>query len=62
MSSFPTIRATLLHIWYGETGWLSRLNGKGWKTSKVTGFPSSTKSTQVDYIEWVREKVRVGLV
>ena len=38
VGSFPTIRATLLHIWNAEMGWLSRLNGKGWETSIVTDF------------------------
>lgn len=38
VGSFPTIRATVLHIWFAETGWLSRLNGNGWETSSVTGF------------------------
>lgn len=38
VGSFPTIRATILHIWFAETGWLSRLNGNGWKTSSVTNF------------------------
>lgn len=38
VGSFPTIRATILHIWFAETGWLSRLNGNGWKTSSVTDF------------------------
>ena len=38
IGSFPTIRATMLHIWFAETGWLSRLNGKGWETKTVTDF------------------------
>ncbi len=38
VGSFPTIRATVLHIWYAETGWLSRLNENGWKTHEVTEF------------------------
>ncbi|UGU15923.1 DNA polymerase [Sinomicrobium kalidii] len=38
VGSFPTIRATILHIWFAETGWLSRLNGNGWETSSVTNF------------------------
>ena len=36
--SFPTIRATLLHIWFAETGWLSRLNGNGWQAAAVLNF------------------------
>ncbi len=43
IGSFPTIRATILHIWFAETGWLSRLNGKGWETANVTGFSSNNK-------------------
>ncbi len=38
VSSFPSIRATLSHIWYGETGWLSRLHGNGWEAASVTNF------------------------
>lgn len=37
VSSFPSIRLTLLHIWDAETIWLERLNGR---TPKV--FPSHT--------------------
>jgi len=43
IGSFPTIRATVLHIWSAETGWLSRLNGKGWEASKVTAFSGTNK-------------------
>jgi len=38
ISSFPSIRSTLLHIWYAETGWLARLQGKGWEVTKVIEF------------------------
>lgn len=38
IGSFPSILATLSHIWFAETGWLSRLNGKGWDATKVTEF------------------------
>ena len=41
VASYPTIRATLLHIWYAEVGWLSRLNGNGWEAKKVTEFSGS---------------------
>ena len=41
--SYPTIRATILHIWFAETGWLSRLKEAGWEASIVTGFSGSTK-------------------
>lgn len=43
VGSFPTIHATFLHIWYAETGWLSRLNGNGWVTSNVTNFTGNNK-------------------
>jgi len=43
VSSYPTIRATILHIWYAETGWLSRLNGNGWETSHIINFPGSNQ-------------------
>lgn len=38
VGSFPTIRATLLHIWLAEVGWLSRLEGKAWDASEVKSF------------------------
>jgi len=41
VGSYPTIRATILHIWYAEIGWLSRLNENGWEAEKVTGFSGS---------------------
>ena len=41
IGSFPTIRATLLHIWFAEMGWLSRLQGKGWDTTKINNFTGS---------------------
>lgn len=41
--SFPTIRATILHLWLAETGWLSRIKGNGWETSNVTEFSGSNK-------------------
>lgn len=40
-ASFPTIRATILHLWLAETGWLSRIKGNGWETSNVTEFSGS---------------------
>lgn len=39
--SLPTIRATVLHIWFAETGWLSRIKGNGWEASNVTNFSGS---------------------
>ncbi len=43
VGSFPTIRATVLHLWMAETGWLSRLKGKGWEASKVNNFSDINK-------------------
>ncbi len=43
VGSYPTIRQTLLHIWYAETGWLSRLNGNGWDAKKVTEFSGTNR-------------------
>ena len=59
-SSFPTIKKTVIHIWFAELGWLSRLNGNGWKTSKVDTFSGSMnelfeewKTTSEDFKEFV---------
>lgn len=49
VSSFPSIRATLLHIWFAETGWLSRLRGSGWKADNVTSFAGSNQEL---YAAW----------
>ena len=43
VGSFSTIRATMLHLWFAETGWLSRLRGNGWKASNVTAFEDSNE-------------------
>jgi len=48
-SSFPDIRSTILHIWYAEVGWLSRLEGKGWVTKHVTSFNGTTREL---FIAW----------
>lgn len=42
VGSFPSIRATISHLWLAETGWLSRLNGNGWETAAVTNFTGTT--------------------
>lgn len=42
LGSFPTIRATISHMWFAETGWLSRLKGNGWETSNVMNFTGTT--------------------
>jgi len=49
VSSFPSIRKTILHIWFAETGWLSRLNGNGWDARKVTEFTGTNKEL---FAEW----------
>lgn len=49
IGSFPTIRATILHIWFAETGWLSRLNGNGWEAKKVTEFSGTNQEL---FEEW----------
>jgi uncharacterized damage-inducible protein DinB len=38
VGSFPSIRATIQHIWMAEAGWLSKLKGKGWNATKVIEF------------------------
>lgn len=43
VASFPTIRATILHLWNAETGWLSRLQGNGWESSNVKNFSGTNK-------------------
>lgn len=43
VASFPSIRATVLHIWFAEMGWLSRLNGNGWEVSTVTNFSANNE-------------------
>ena len=42
VSSFPSINATIKHIWIAEKGWLSRLNQKGWDTAEVLQFSGSS--------------------
>lgn len=49
VGSFPTIRATILHIWFAETGWLSRLNENGWDAKKVTQFVGANQQL---FEEW----------
>ena len=42
ISSFPNIKVTLAHLWNAELGWLTRLQGNGWDTSKVKDFYGPT--------------------
>lgn len=60
VGSFPTIRATILHIWFAETGWLSRLRGSGWEAAEVTDFMGTTpelfaawQATSLDFLHYV---------
>jgi len=43
IGSYPTIRATILHIWFAETGWLCRLEGNDWDAKKVTEFSGTNQ-------------------
>lgn len=43
VSSFPTIRATVRHIWHAEQGWLSRLTKQSWEALNVTNFEGSNE-------------------
>ncbi|AWW28852.1 DNA polymerase [Echinicola strongylocentroti] len=43
IGSYPTIQKTILHIWYAESGWLSRLKGNGWDVKKVTEFSGTNE-------------------
>jgi len=54
IGSFTTIRATILHIWFAETGWLSRLNGKGWETANVSDY-SGDNEKLLSYGKSLRE-------
>lgn len=49
IGSYPTIRKTLLHIWFAETGWLSRLIGNSWDARKVTEFSGTNQKL---FKEW----------
>lgn len=49
VGSFRSVRATILHIWYAETGWLSRLNENDWEVARVTNFSGDNKEL---FKEW----------
>jgi uncharacterized damage-inducible protein DinB len=49
VSSFPNLRATILHIWMAEAGWLNRLMAKDWDTAHITGFLGSNSEL---FIAW----------
>ncbi len=62
IGSFSTIRATIKHIWFAETGWLSRLNEKGWEAQKVTTFSGINQllfkewqTTSLDFKKFVKQ-------
>ena len=55
-------RSTILHIWFAETGWLSRLNGNQWETEKVSNFSASNEqlfkewqNTSLDFKDFVAQ-------
>jgi len=50
-SSFPTIYETCRHLWFGETGWLSRMEMLGWQTDSVTQFDGSMEQLLQAWIE-----------
>ncbi|QLE00846.1 DNA polymerase [Galbibacter sp. BG1] len=61
IGSFPTIRATILHLWYAETGWLSRMQTGKWSVEHVVNFSEDTemlfeewKSTSMKFREFVK--------
>ncbi|WP_417443519.1 DinB family protein [Joostella sp.] len=60
IGSFPTIRATILHIWYAETGWLSRMQNRGWSVEHIVNFSDDNaklfdnwQSTSFEFKEFV---------
>jgi len=61
IGSFPTIRETIRHIWFAETGWLSRLNGDGWQAKTVSEFTGTNhelfiawQNTSEELVEFTR--------
>jgi len=42
-SSFVNIFETCKHIWLGETGWLARLQNRGWQTKEIDNFHDEPK-------------------
>jgi len=43
-ASFPSLSATIKHIWMAETGWLSRMQGKGWEFTIVKNFSGDAQA------------------
>ena len=61
-SSFSTILETCKHIWFGELGWMSRMNNQGWQTTEIDNFQgtpselfSSWQNTSKVYIKFAEE-------
>lgn len=62
-SSFPTILLTCKHIWFGESGWLSRMRDLGWQTDAIDNFEGSHTElfdawqiTSKEYIDFVENE------
>lgn len=43
-ASFPSLSATIKHIWMAETGWLARMQGKGWELAAVKNFSGDAQA------------------
>jgi len=43
VSSFPSIRSTILHIWYAENKWLNRMTGQISDNKKIIEFASTNQ-------------------
>ena len=51
-SSFPSIRATVIHNWGAETGWTSYLQNKEWQRPyEGDSFPGNTKDALLQWLE-----------
>lgn len=51
-SSFPSIRATVIHNWGAETGWTSYLQNKEWQRPyEGDSFAGSTKEALLQWLE-----------
>ena len=42
-SSFANVLETCKHIWFGELGWMSRMQGNGWQTKELDNFQGQPK-------------------
>lgn len=50
-SSFSNVFETCKHIWFGEAGWLSRMNNMGWKTNEIDNFQGKPKEL---FESWIK--------